>query len=70
MEVFEWLHELLFVTVFEVHGAGFVGIFAAGMVFGTCLAAALDKLIQKRAERQVKGTARVGRLRAKRAWDA
>ncbi len=70
MEAFEWLYELLFVTVFETHGVAFASIFVAGIAFGSCLAALIHTLGQKRAKKQVKETARVGRLRAKRAWDA
>ncbi|KKL89297.1 hypothetical protein LCGC14_1916150 [marine sediment metagenome] len=64
------IYQLVFETAIEINpGAVAVGA-ALGIVVGVPLGAAIAKLVQKRAERGVKGTARVGRLRAKRAWDA
>jgi ribosomal protein S17E len=70
MEIFEWLYKAVFETVFETNFLGFVGVFALGAAFQLCVTVAVTKLVQKRTKKQVRETARVGRLRAKRSWDA
>ncbi len=69
MEAFEWLYKAVFETVFEANFLGLVGVFGLGMAFQLIGAVGVSKLVQKRAEKKVKKTARVKRLQAKRAWD-
>jgi hypothetical protein len=64
------IYKLVFETVIETNPVGVVGIFGLGAAFHFCLTVAVTKLLQRRAKKQVKETARVGRLRAKRSWDA
>ncbi len=64
------IYRLLFETAIETNPIGVVGIFSLGAAFGNCLTLVMVKLVRKRAKKQVKETARVGRLRAKRSWDA
>jgi hypothetical protein len=64
------IYKLVFETVIETNPVGVVGIFALGAAFHFCATVAVTKLLQRRAKKQVKETARVGRLRATRSWDA
>jgi hypothetical protein len=64
------IYKLIFETVIETNPVGIVGIFALGAAFHFCVTVAVTKLLQRRAKKQVKETARVGRLRAPRAWDS
>ena len=64
------IYRLLFETAIETNPIGVVGIFSLGAAFGNCLTLVMVKLARKHAEKQVKETARVCRLRAKRSWDA
>lgn len=64
------IYQLIFETVIEINPVA-VGVGAVlGIVVGVPVGAAIAKLVQKRKGKRVKRTARVGRLQAKRAWDA
>lgn len=60
------IYRLVFETVFETNIVGFAGVFALGIAGGLGIAALMYKMTRKKETQDE----RVGRLRAKRSWDA